>query len=240
MVEINLLPAQYRRRTEPNVWLYAGVAVVAVTLLAIAIPEIVVGTQVGNLQKRLDDENGQISALESSVAPEFRSLTDNKARLTAISQTAQSLSSGKTYWSTDLAKFIGQLPQSGGVALSSLNMHQAADKTLYNGKPISKEYDLSGTALSTSKLVSFLNAYDRDNYGVNFKGTQINTQTSNYDFTASVGQLAGTPVSAAATTPTDGTPATQTPTTQTPTTPTPAPGTPAPSAPVAPTSGGTQ
>ena len=202
VVEINLLPPQYRRRTEPNVWLYAGVAAVAVTLLAILIPEIVVGTQVGNLQNKLDDQNGQISALQSSVTPEYRSLTADKTRLTAISQTAQSLSTGKTYWSTDLARFVGQLPQSGGVALSSLNMHQAATGTtsLYNGKPADKEYDLSGTALSTSALVNFLNAYDQDNYGVNFKSTQRNTDTSDFAFSATVGQLAGTPVSAAATT----------------------------------------
>ncbi len=202
MVEINLLPAQYRRRTEPNVWLYAGVAAVAVTLLAIAIPEIVVGTQVGNLQNKLDDQNGQISALRSSVTPEYNSLTADKTRLTAISQTAQSLSTGKTYWSTDLARFVGQLPQSGGVALTSLNMHQAATGTtsLYNGKPADKEYDLSGTALSTSALVNFLNAYDQDNYGVNFKNTQRNADTSDFTFSATVGQLAGTPVSAAATT----------------------------------------
>ena len=202
MVEINLLPAQYRRRTEPNVWLYAGVAAVAVTLLAIAIPEIVVATQVGNLQNKLDDQNGQISALRSSVTPEYNSLTADKARLTAISQTAQSLSTGKTYWSTDLARFVGQLPQSGGVALSSLNMHQAATgvTSLYNGKPADKEYDLSGTALSTSALVNFLNAYDQDNYGVNFKNTQRNADTSDFTFSATVGQLSGTPVSAAATT----------------------------------------
>jgi len=202
VVEINLLPAQYRRRTEPNVWLYAGVAAVAVTLLAIAIPEIVVGTQVGNLQNKLDDQNGQISALRSSVTPEYNSLTADKTRLTAISQTAQSLSTGKTYWSTDLARFVGQLPQSGGVALTSLNMHQAATGTtsLYNGKPADKEYDLSGTALSTSALVNFLNAYDQDNYGVNFKNTQRNAETSDFAFSATVGQLAGTPVSAAATT----------------------------------------
>ncbi|TSA88046.1 fimbrial assembly protein [Deinococcus detaillensis] len=232
MVEINLLPAQYRKRTEPNVWLYAGVAAVAVTLLAVAIPEIVVATQVGNLQKRLDDENGQISGIEEKDAPEFRRLTADKARLTAISQTATSLSSGKTYWSTDLAQFVAQLPQNGGVALSSLNMHQAASNTLYNGKPASKEYDLSGTALSTSTLVGFLNAYDQDKYGVNFKSTQRNTATNNFDFTASIGQLAGTPVSAAATT-TPTTPANGTPANVTPTTP-------APAAPAAPTSGATQ
>ncbi|WP_161880466.1 fimbrial assembly protein [Deinococcus alpinitundrae] len=202
MVEINLLPPQYRRRTEPNVWMYASAAAAAVTLLAIAIPEIVVGTQVGNLQNKLDDQNGQISALQSSVAPEYRSLTADKTRLTAISQTAQSLSTGKTYWSTDLARFVAQLPQAGGVALSSLSMHQTANgaASLYNGKPADKEYDLSGTALSTSALVNFLNAYDQDNYGVNFKNTQRNADTSDFAFSATVGQLSGTPVSAAATT----------------------------------------
>ncbi|AWN24061.1 fimbrial assembly protein [Deinococcus irradiatisoli] len=205
MVEINLLPPQYRKRTEPNVWMYASIGAAAVTLLLIAIPEIVVATQVGNLQRKLDDQNGQISALNSTVAPEYRSLTNSKTTLTAISQTAQSLSNGKTYWSTDLARFVSQLPQSGGVALSALNMHPSAVASLYNGKPASKEFDLSGSALSTAALVNFLNAYDADNYGVNFKSTQRNPETNNYTFSATVGQLDGTPVNAAATTPAAGT-----------------------------------
>ncbi len=226
MVEINLLPPQYRKRTEPNVWMYASVAAAAVTLLLIAIPEIVVATQVGNLQRRLDDQNGQISALRASVSPEYLRLTNSKTTLTAISQTAESLSGGKTYWSTDLARFVAQLPQSGGVALSTLNMHPSAVAALYNGKPASKEYDLSGSALSTAALVNFLNAYDADNYGVNFKNTQRNPETNNYTFSATVGQLDGTPVNAAATTGLTPAPAAGTPSA-------PAPSAPAPSAPPA-------
>ena len=195
MVEINLLPQQYRKRSEPNVWLYAGVAAGVVTLLAIVIPEIVVGTTIGNLQQRLDDQNGQISALRdgpASVASEYRTLTTRKINLNAVAQTAQSLSASKTaYWSTDLARFVGQLPSSGGVALTQLTMRQPAANagTPYDGKAASKEFDLTGNAVSSAALVSFLNAYTQDNYGVNFKSTQRNVADNNYTFNATVGQL---------------------------------------------------
>ena len=201
MVEINLLPPQYRKRTEPNVWLYASLGAAAVTLLSSPFPKSWWPPSVGNLQRRLDDNKGQISALQSSVTPEYQALTTSKTNLTAISQTAQSLSSGKTYWSTDLAKFVGQLPQSGGVALSRLEMRAPDAQSLYNGKAASKEFELTGTAASTTALVNFLNAYDQDSYGVNFKNTQRDPLTSNYNFAATVGQLGGVPVSAAATTP---------------------------------------
>ena len=200
MVEINLLPQQYRRRSEPNVWLYASLAVGVATLLIIAVPEIIVGTSVGNLQKRLEDQNGQISALNETVRPEYAALTTQRNDLMAVSQTAKSLSEGKTYWSTDLARFVGQLPQSGGVALTSLNMTAPAPTTpaLYNGQPASKEFDLSGNVSSPAALVNFLNAYEQGQYGVNFKNTQRDLASGNYSFSATVGQLASTPVSAAA------------------------------------------
>ncbi|WP_293914716.1 fimbrial assembly protein [Deinococcus sp.] len=204
MVEINLLPQQYRKRSEPNVWLYAGVAAGVVTLLAIAIPEIVVATTIGNLQKRLDDQTGQISALQQSVAPEYRDLTTRQNNLNAVAQTARNLSSTKNgYWSTDLAKFVGQLPSGGGVALNQLTMHpfvpNPSAPAPYDGKPASKEFDLTGSAVSSTALVGFLNAYTQDNYGVNFKSTQRNAAANNYTFSATVGQLDS--VSASATTP---------------------------------------
>ena len=217
MVEINLLPQQYRRRSAPNGWAYASMAAGVATLLAIMIPEIIVGSSVGKLQQRLDDQTGQISALNSSVRPEYSALTSKKATLTAVSQTAKSLSQGKTYWSTDLAQFIGQLPQGGGVALSSLNMQAPATPNLYNGQSATKEFELSGNVSSPAALVRFLNAYDQNRYGVNFKSTQRDTQTGDYSFAATVGQLA----SAAATPQTDA-----------------ATAKPAPAAPAAPASGG--
>ena len=197
VVEINLLPQQYRRRSEPNVWLYASLAAGVATLLAIAVPEIIVGTSVGNLQNRLADQNGQISALSETVRPEYSALITQRDTLMAVSQTAESLSAGKTYWSNDLARFVAQLPASGGVALSSLNMASPATPALYNGQPASKEYDLSGDVSNPGDLVKFLNAYEQGQYGVNFKSTQRDATKNTYTFTATVGQLASTPVSAA-------------------------------------------
>jgi type IV pilus assembly protein PilN len=207
VVEINLLPQQYRKRSEPNVWLYAGVAAGVVTLLAIAIPEIAVATTIGNLEKRLADQNGQISALNESVAPEYRDLTTRKNNLTAVVQTAQNLGATKNgYWSTDLARFVGQLPSGGGVALTQLTMHPpaAGAGTPYDGKAANKEYDLTGNAVSSAALVSFLNAYTQDNYGVNFKSTQRNATDNNYTFNATVGQLDS--VAASAVTPSSAAP----------------------------------
>jgi type IV pilus assembly protein PilN len=194
VVEINLLPQQYRKRTEPNVWMYAAVAAGVVTLLAIAIPEIAVATTIGNLNKRLADQNGQISALNESVAPEYRDLTTRKNNLSAVKETATSLSSSKNgYWHTDLARFVGQLPSSGGVALTQLTMHpylpNPSAPAPYDGKLASKEFDLTGNAVSSAALVSFLNSYTQDNYGVNFKSTQRNVTENNYTFNATVGQL---------------------------------------------------
>ncbi|GGR25200.1 fimbrial assembly protein [Deinococcus ruber] len=180
MVEINLLPAQYRKRTEPNVWRYATLAVPVVAVLGVLAFTVYQNTLLGNIQKDLDAVNGEISALETDKR-EYDDLNRQKTDLEKTTQVAQSLQATKTYWSSDLARFVNALPSGGDVALSSLTI-RAVDPTTqtnlaaagtYNGKPVTKEFDLAGQAKSSQALVTFLNSFESNpNFGVDFKSAQ--------------------------------------------------------------------
>lgn len=222
MVEINLLPAQYRKSSEPSVWRYATVALPVVTVLGIVIFSAVQGTRLGNIQRELADNTGQIDGL-AATKRQYDDLLAQKTNLQKTTDVSKALQASKTYWSSDLARFVNALPTGGGVALSALNM-KAVDNSaltnysqqgLYNGKPVSMEFDLTGQAASSQSLVNFLNSFENNpNFGVNFKGAQrtaISTPgtssttsqpetASTYSFTATVG-LIGQPASATATTP---------------------------------------
>ena len=63
VVEINLLPAQYRKRSEPNVWRYASLALPVATVLGVLLFTVVQNTRLGNIQRELDAANGEITAL---------------------------------------------------------------------------------------------------------------------------------------------------------------------------------
>lgn len=214
VVEINLLPQQYRRQTEPSAWRFATWALLPLTAAAILIPEVMTATSVNNLKGQLDELNGQVVAL-TPAKQEFDRLNQEKNQLEQVTTIANQLKEGKTYWTNDLATFTAQLPSGSGVALKSMNV-KAVDANalsgmqqngIYVGKNVVREIDLTGQASSQAAIVTFLKTFENDpNFGVNFKSMQNDVASGQYSFAASVGVVGtpATPTPPAGTTPTPG------------------------------------
>ncbi|WP_216328497.1 fimbrial assembly protein [Deinococcus aestuarii] len=215
MVELNLLPPQERKRSEPNVWKYAAFVLPPVTILALFVPELLVGRQLGALRAEQDRLNGEIAALAATKS-EYDRLTATQRTLEEVTAVAGRLRDGKTYWTNDVAAFSAQLPAGGGVALTSMNVKPLDAGTLstlqqggvYLGKNVVREIDLSGTARSQQAVVNFLNVYENDpNFAVNFRSLGQEGETGRYTFAASVGLVGkAAPTDAPAGTPAEGTP----------------------------------
>ncbi|GAA0518285.1 fimbrial assembly protein [Deinococcus depolymerans] len=208
MVEINLLPQQYRKQSEPSAWRFATYALIPVTVAAILIPEVVTATRAGDLRKQIDSLNGEVTAL-TPVNREYGELTREKTELEQITSIATQLRDSKTYWTNDLAAFTAQLPAGSGVAVQSMTIKalDAAALTalqqggVYSGKNVTREIDLTGSAASQQAVVGFLRTFENNpDFGVNFRSMQADGETGQYTFNASVGLVK--PV-AAATTPAD-------------------------------------
>lgn len=204
MVEINLLPQQYRKSSEPNGWRLGTYALIPITIAAILIPEVVTATRVGDLQKQRDALQGEVVALTKSKQ-EYDTLTATETQLKQVTDIATQLRDRKTYWSNDLATFTAQLPAGGNVALTSMNVRSvdAAALTglqqggIYSGKNVQREIELSGTARSQQAVVNFLNAFESNpKFGVNFKSLQNDATAGNYTFGATVGMVAAEPLAA--------------------------------------------
>ncbi|UQN07048.1 fimbrial assembly protein [Deinococcus sp. QL22] len=207
MVEINLLPQQYRKNNEPNGWRLATYALIPVTIAAILIPEVVTATRVGDLQKQRDALQGEVVAL-TAAKQEFDALTATETQLKQVTDIATQLRDRKTYWSNDLATFTAQLPAGSNVALTSMNVRPVEATALtalqqtgvYIGKNVQREIELSGTARSQQAVVNFLNAYETNpKFGVNFRSLQNDQATGTYTFAATVGMVGAEPVAAAPT-----------------------------------------
>ncbi|MEF2279248.1 fimbrial assembly protein [Deinococcus sp. YIM 134068] len=227
MVELNLLPVQERKRSEPNVWKYASVAVAALTGLALIFPERVVAGKIGELRAEQDRLNGEIAALTAAKS-EFDRLTATRRTLEGVTATAEGLRQNKTYWTNDVAAFSARLPKGNDVALTSMTVKSLDAGALaslqgggvYLGRNVVREIELAGTARSQQAVVTFLNVYENDpDFAVNFRSLQQDGETGRFTFAASVG-LVGEAAPAAGTTPDAATPGTGT-----------ATGTPAPAAP---------
>ncbi|GGS15856.1 fimbrial assembly protein [Deinococcus knuensis] len=195
MVEINLLPQQYRKQSEPSAWRFATYALIPVTVAAILIPEVMTATRAGDLRKQIDSLNGEAAAL-APADREYRQLTGEKTQLEQITSIANQLREGKTYWTNDLAAFTAQLPTGSGVSVKSMTIKSLDANALgslqqtgvYSGKNVSREIDLTGSASSQQAVVTFLRTFETNpNFGVNFRSMQADGETGQYSFNASVG-----------------------------------------------------
>lgn len=212
MVEVNLLPQQYRKQNEPTLWQPAAIGVAVLTALILIGVEVATATKVGNIRKELDSVNGEIAAL-TPADQEYRQLTQEKTQLQQITAIAGQLRDAKTYWTNDLATFTAQLPSGGGVALKSMtirpldaaNLATQQQNGVYTGKNVTREIELSGSASSQQAVVNFLRTFESNpNFGVNFRSLQSEGDTGQYTFSASVGIVNGTaatPTTPAGTTP---------------------------------------
>lgn len=252
MVEINLLPQQYRKQTAPDVWKYASAGVVGLTLLLLAGGFISTSTNINRLQGQIDGVQGDITAL-TPQKQEYDALTSQVQTLEKVTAVAQTLKGTKTYWSNDLASFSQQIPATSGVALKNMRMQNKSatdlgtdqNNGIYVGKQVRREMTISGTATSQQAVINLLNIFENNpNFGLNFKGMQKDTTTNDYQFDAAIGIVGDTPAaSATGTAPGSTAPGTVTAstpaTTGTPASTAPAPA-PAPAAPVTPPAGGVQ
>ncbi|WP_027481899.1 hypothetical protein [Deinococcus pimensis] len=202
MININLLPKELRRSTGPDFWRLGAGAAAVVTLATIGVLHFTVTSTLGDLNRQIDEVQGEINILQPKVQ-ERDKLRATKASLQSVTAVADALKAGQTSWSGDLAKFVRQLPSGARplVALESLDMKAVDNPTPsvnYDGKTVSKEVNIRGSASSSASLVTFLNAFEASpEFGVQFKSANLDETTGDYKFDATVGLVRSTPVAAA-------------------------------------------
>ena len=215
MVEINLLPQQYRKQSQPSVWKYATWALLPITAAALLIPWVMTSTKTSDLQRQIDAVQGDIDALTAQKQEHDR-LVARQKDLEQVTTIAQTLRDQKTYWSNDLAAFSTQIPAGSGVAIKSLKMTTLTPDALknlqatgqYTGKNVRRELAITGDASSQQSVINFLNTFENSpNFGLKFQSLQHDKQKDTYSFTANVGVVGATPAAQAGTGTTTVTPA---------------------------------
>lgn len=191
MVEINLLPKEYRKQTQPDVWRYASVGVAGLTAVLLGGWLMIVSGSTGRLTEQSAELQRQIDALTPAKQENDR-LQARKAELEQVTAVALQLRDQKTYWSNDLANFTGNVPRA--VVIRTLSMSGAAanpgQSVLFGGRPVQRQLEVSGVGRSQDAVSQFIKAYEGDPaFGVDFRGMRREEETGTYAFTASIGVL---------------------------------------------------
>ncbi|SEJ22979.1 type IV pilus assembly protein PilN [Deinococcus reticulitermitis] len=195
MVEINLLPKEYRKQTQPDVWRYASIGVAGLTTVLLAGWFVIVSGSTSRLSEQSAELQRQIDAL-TPAKQEGDRLQARKTELEQVTAVALQLRDQKTYWSNDLANFTGNVPRT--VVIRTLSMAgtpaNPASAVAFGGRPVQRQLEISGVGRSQDAVSQFIKVYESDPaFGVDFRGMQRQEETGTYAFTASIGVLGDVP-----------------------------------------------
>jgi type IV pilus assembly protein PilN len=204
LIKLNLLPKNLRRRVEPGWWRLAAVMVVLTVLGVAAFLHLSTLSQIQALENQSDQLQVEVDVLRPFIAEQNR-LVQQQRELEQLLAVRNQLRERFVPWSDNLALVINQIPREGrrfGIALRSIGtktltpqeIQSNAQNGLYDGKPVSVEFNLQGEAIGQNALIRFVEAFETSpRFGINFQSASLDQQRQLYTFGATIGLVAATP-----------------------------------------------
>lgn len=198
MIKLNLLPKNLRRRVEPGWWRLAAAAVVLAALGVVAFLHISTLSRVQALENQRDQLQVEVDVLRPFIAEQNR-LNQQQRELEQLLAVRNQLRERFVPWSDNLAQVINQIPREGrrfGVALRSIGtksltpqeIQSNVQNGLYDGKPVSVEFNLQGEAIGQNALIRFVEAFENSpRFGINFQNASLDQTRQLYTFGATIG-----------------------------------------------------
>jgi type IV pilus assembly protein PilN len=204
LIKLNLLPKNLRRRVEPGWWRLAAVMVVLTVLGVAAFLHLSTLSQIQALENQSDQLQVEVDVLRPFIAEQNR-LVQQQRELEQLLAVRNQLRERFVPWSDNLALVINQIPREGrrfGIAMRSIGtktltpqeIQSNAQNGLYDGKPVSVEFNLQGEAIGQNALIRFVEAFETSpRFGINFQSASLDQQRQLYTFGATIGLVAATP-----------------------------------------------
>jgi type IV pilus assembly protein PilN len=198
LIKLNLLPKNLRRRVEPGWWRLAAAAVVLAALGVVAFLHISTLSRVQALENQRDQLQVEVDVLRPFIAEQNR-LNQQQRELEQLLAVRNQLRERFVPWSDNLAQVINQIPREGrrfGVALRSIGtksltpqeIQSNVQNGLYDGKPVSIEFNLQGEAIGQNALIRFVEAFENSpRFGINFQNASLDQTRQLYTFGATIG-----------------------------------------------------
>ena len=206
MINVNLLPKTLRRRKRVDPW--KGVAVVA-PVLALAVCGFL-QVQVVNETSRLEAQGAELRNEKAVLQPfvdEQAALETERGELAGISSVAESVRTGRIFWSRQLYAMLETRPAPGPevasrMAFTALELRaldpaastQLASTGTYEGLEAVAEMNVSGVAGSSAVVADYLRELQlAPNFAVSLNDISQDPETNFYNFNLTIGaaQLGG-------------------------------------------------
>ena len=200
MINVNLLPKNLRRVREPGYW----------RILAIAFPILVLGLAFvfqmfayqteQNLKTEKQARADQLALLQPYLQ-EQQSLLARQRALNQLISVEKAVHQNRILWTGEISGLLETLPPRGtgarpNIDFKSLSMNAVnppkSDPNQYEGKSVIAELNVSGDVVDPEVLAQFIHALETSkSYGVAFHNASRQGTSDLYNYTLTVGALAG-------------------------------------------------
>ncbi|MEZ4631854.1 MAG: hypothetical protein R2880_14295 [Deinococcales bacterium] len=200
MIDINLLPKTFRKRTEPSYWRLIAILVPLAIFLSILTWQIILNLEA----QRLSNQKNELELTKRQMQrylDEQAALERRRTALNELLRVRDEVKEGTITWSNELMLMLETLPPPVGdkpsVSFRELNI-RALDprareqaRATYEGLDVAAEMEVQGIALNTETLANYIHALqDSPIFGVSFQRASLDEETNSYDFTVVIGSAA--------------------------------------------------
>ena len=200
MINVNLLPKTLRRGRSFDPWQGVTVAVPLVTLLTCGFLQMQVSSEKGRLTEQGAELRNEKAVLQPFV-DEQAALGAERGELAGISTVAQTVRTGRIFWSRQLYAMLETRPAPGPklasrMAFTALEMRaldpsasaQPVGAEMYEGLQAVAEMSVSGIAGSTEVVANYLRKLQAaPNFAVSFSDLSQDPETKFYNFNLTIG-----------------------------------------------------
>jgi len=195
LINLNLLPKRYRKRTLPSAWRLATFVAGILVLGSVGFVHYQTQASINRLENQKEQLRLEVELLRSYIA-EQNKLQQKQRELEALASVSRQVRAKFRPWADYLARFLVELPSKEGrleVRLETLSV-KAIDpnkaKQIY-GIPADVEFTFRGRAASRNVLVQMVKTFETDpGFGIDFQKAEHDLKTGIYRFSASVGMIA--------------------------------------------------
>lgn len=187
MLDLNLVPPNQRQASKSSKHKFTVAALVG-ALLAVAVPEVVLGSLIQQRETRITEQDAEMLIMRKTLK-ERTELLDKIKKDQEVLELAATLSKSKSYWTVDINQIITLLPSSAAIesaALKPLSESELRDRQsrgVYLGRNINREIALDGSVASAD-LDSMLMQFENDErYDIDVKNIDQESGRSTFNMT---------------------------------------------------------
>ena len=198
MINVNLLPKNLRRRSEPGYWRLIAVFFPLLVLGVAGFMQVAINGTARSLAEERDLRELKLSTLQPAIQ-EQELLQARQRSLSELIAVRNAVQEGRIDWTDELASMLETLPprtETGQprVEFSALDMRALSNEPndAYDGASTVAEMTVSGTAVSSEVLATYVRSLERSPlFAVAFQNATRDEESGFYTFSLTIGALAG-------------------------------------------------